>query len=85
MPLIILNGIKVNGRINSSLPSSYVSLQVASHLGCLDKVSVNCPTIDPSIEMLCTLPFSTYDKLMSDCVLGLDFLCGIVNILRMFL
>jgi hypothetical protein len=85
MPIIALNRLIFTGRLDSSLPTSYVSPHVASVLTTLDDVSVTiglseCGDEDESFS--CVLNFTIFERLVSDCVLGVDFFMHINTCLR---
>ena len=85
MPIIALNSFFFTGRFDSSLPTSYVAPHVASVLTSLDGVAVtidlsDCADEDESIS--CVLNFTIFERLVSDCVLGVDFFMHVNTCLR---
>ena len=81
---IMFNGLEFNGRLDSSLPASYLTHRVACQFGCINDVAISV-NLDNNTSIPCVLNFSVYEKLTTDCVLGLDFFIRIKEHLRAYI
>ena len=64
----------VNAKLDSSLPTSYITLRLAHKLISLENAVVSGVVPSNGAFFQCIINFSVYDKSMSDWVLGVDFL-----------
>ena len=64
----------INAKLDSSLPTSCITPRLAHSLISLENVAVSGVVPSNGAFFQRVVNFSVYDKLMSDCVLGADFL-----------
>ena len=69
--------VDVYAKLDSSLPTSYITPQLAHLLISLENVAVSGVVPSDGTFFQGVVNFSVYDKLMSGCVLGVDFLVSV--------
>ena len=73
MVLVNVTGFEVTAKFDTSLPSSYISPKLAFLLPSLENVSVSTVIDNDGSFFSTSITFTVYEKLMTDCVLGVDF------------
>jgi hypothetical protein len=76
MLTVKITGVLVNAKFDMSLPSSYITPQLASILPSLNAIPVSIVVGNDALQFSCAVSFSVFEKLMSDCIFGVDFFCS---------
>ena len=73
MSPIILNGIDVSGRFDSSFPRSVIRPDTVLVINDLNAVNIMTFPFPEQMEVSCVLPLSVCDEMTDECVLGVDY------------
>ena len=73
MSPIILNGVDVSGRFDSSFPRSVIRPDTLVVINDLNAVNIMTFPFPEQTEVSCVLPLSVCDEMADECVLGVDY------------